>query len=147
MSDDEAKQRRKIQASQKREQAKRLEGERTTMQSKKKELEEKIEKLEKAKQGVTTALSSLSGFSSGLSSLKSSGGGSFKGDRKDKYVDELETATSKLSKYESSHKENKTKIEEKLKNLKEDQQRLSMSIGALDVRIGSLYSAAAQLDC
>lgn len=145
MSDDEAKQRRRIQASQKRTQAKQLEGQRTIAQGKKDELDEKIEKLEKAKQQVTTALTSLSSFSSGLSSLK--GSGSFRGDRKDKYIKKIGDADKKLKTYSKTHTENQKKIDEKLKQLKEDQQKLSMTIGSLSTRIGSLYSAAAQLDC
>lgn len=145
MSGEEAKQRKRIQASQKRTQARQLESQRTVAQGKKDELDEKIEKLEKAKQQVTTALSSLDSFSSGISSLK--GPGSFRGDRKDKYIKKIGDTEKKLKRFSKTHIENKKKIEEKLKQLKEDQQKVSMTIGSLSTRIGSLYSAAAQLDC
>lgn len=74
---EEDKQRRRMQAAQKRRQARDLEKQRTIIQGKKAELEAKIEKLEKAKQEITTALTSVSGFSKGLSSLKDAGAGSF----------------------------------------------------------------------
>lgn len=146
MSDDEAKQRKRMQASQKRAQARRLEGERAIIKGKKAELEAKIEKLEKAKQEITTALTSVSGFSKGLSSLKDAGSGSFKGDRKDKYDKKVGDVQKVITTYETGHKDNQSKIDKKIQNLKEDLQRVSMSIGALDVRIGSLDAAAAQLE-
>lgn len=146
MSDDEAKQRKRMQAAQKRAQARRLEGERTIIQGKKAELEEKIEKLEKAKQEIDTALTSVSGFAKGLSSLKDAGSGSFQGDRKDKYDKKVGDVQKVLTAYETKHKGNKGKIDKKIQKLKEDLQRVSMSIGALDVRIGSLDAAATQLE-
>lgn len=135
-----------MQAAQKRRQARDLEKQRTIIQGEKAELEAKIEKLEKAKQEITTALTSVSGFSKGLSSLKDAGSGSFKGDRKDKFDKKVGDVQKVLTTFEKGHKANKSKINEKIQKLKEDLQRISMSIGTLDVRIGSLDAAAAQLE-
>lgn len=143
---EEDKQRRRMQAAQKRRQARDLEKQRTIIQGKKAELEAKIEKLEKAKQEITTALTSVSGFSKGLSSLKDAGAGSFQGDRKDKYDKKVGDVQKVLTAYETGHTDNSSKIDKKIQKLKEDLQRVSMSIGALDVRIGSLDAAAAQLE-
>lgn len=146
MSGEENKQRRKMQAAQKRRQARDLEEQRTVIQGKKAELETKIEKLEKAKQEITAAITSVSGFSKGLSSLKDAGSGSFQGDRKDKYDKKVGDVEKTLTAYEKGHTDNASKIDKKIQNLKEDLQRVSMSIGALDVRIGALDAAAAQLE-
>jgi prefoldin subunit 5 len=143
---EEDKQRRRMQAAQKRRQARDLEKQCTIIQGKKAELEAKIEKLEKAKQEITTALTSVSGFSKGLSSLKDTGSGSFKGDRKDKFDKKVGDVQKVLTTFKKGHKANKSKIDEKIQKLKENLQRVSMSIGTLDVRIGSLDAAAAQLE-
>lgn len=129
---EEDKQRRRMQAAQKRRQARDLEKQCTIIQGKKAELEAKIEKLEKAKQEITTALTSVSGFS--------------KGDRKDKFDKKVGDVQKVLTTFKKGHKANKSKIDEKIQKLKENLQRVSMSIGTLDVRIGSLDAAAAQLE-
>lgn len=145
MSEEEAKARRRMQAAQKENQARRLEANRADVQAKQEELDEKIEKLETAKQKVASALSSLSSFSSGLSSLKDTGSGSFKGSRKNEYTKELDNAKKKVSSYKKTQEENKKAIDRKIKVLKEERQRTSMTIGSLNTRIHSLYAAAAQL--
>ncbi|MGM0112106.1 YwqH-like family protein [Enterococcus sp. DIV0187] len=116
------------------------------VKAKKVEVDGKIERLEKAKSELTSALSALSSFSSSVtSSLKSIDSGSFQGTRRDKYDSKVGDVTKKLTKLVSKHKKNQTLIDKKLTELKENSQRMGMSIGSLSTSIASLTAAARSL--
>lgn len=112
----------------------------------KKILDEKIERLEKGKSELTTAVSSLTSFSSSVTSeLKSIDSGSFQGTRRDKYDSKVGDVATKLTDLADKHKENQETIDKKLTELKENSQRLGMSIGSLSSNIANLTAQARSL--
>lgn len=112
----------------------------------KKILDEKIDRLEKAKSELTAAVSSLTSFSTSVTSnLKSIDSDSFAGTRRDKYNSKVSDVGTKLTELADKHKENQETIDKKLTELKENSQRLGMSIGSLSSNIANLTAEAQRL--
>ncbi|MGM0165422.1 hypothetical protein IGI39_000364 [Enterococcus sp. AZ135] len=112
----------------------------------KKILNDQIEILEKAKSELTATTTSLTSFSTSVSSeLKSIDSGSFQGTRRDEYNTKVSDVATELTKIADKHKENQDALDKKLAELKENSQRLGMSIGTLSSNIANLTAEAKRL--